>query len=238
MFFKIQKNFAIFTGKELCWSLFLIKLQAQGVFLLITWLTEICLTSLIALFWNFTLMICNFPLLFSHSKNNLMSTLITIIITYYLLTIIIIIITKSPNNYCSVGVKELYLLNLLILIVFCVILTLVCSLRACHMWLSRNHMFICEIWGKFTSFLFWNFEISLASLERFQNFKKSELGKFIPNLPLKHVITSTNIAKFLRTAFFIAYLWWLLLILQNFKRIVFRRILRGLFIIMLLIPSQ
>ena len=47
-----------------------------------------------------------------------------------------------------------------------------CSLRACHMWLTRNHMFIREIWGKFTSFIFWNFEISLVSLGRFQNFKK------------------------------------------------------------------
>ena len=33
----------------------------------------------------------------------------------------------------SVGVMELCLLHLLILIIFCVILTLVCSLRACHM---------------------------------------------------------------------------------------------------------
>ena len=55
---------------------------------------------------------------------------------------------------------------------FCAVLTLVCSLRACHMWLTRNHMFIREIWGKFTSFIFWNFEISLVSLGRFQNFKK------------------------------------------------------------------
>ena len=45
---------------------------------LITWRSEICLTSLIALFWNF-------PLLFSHSKNIRMSTLIKITITYYLL---------------------------------------------------------------------------------------------------------------------------------------------------------
>ena len=71
-----------------------------------------------------------------------MSTLITIIITYYLLIIIVIIITKCHNNYCSVGVMELCLLNLLILIVFCVIL--VCSLRTCHMWLTRNHMLIRE----------------------------------------------------------------------------------------------
>ena len=54
--------------------------------LLIKWLSEICLTSLIALFWNFPLfwnfrlMICNFPL-FSHSKNNWLSTLIMVIIT-------------------------------------------------------------------------------------------------------------------------------------------------------------
>ena len=61
-------------------------------------------------------MICNFPLLLAHSKDIQMTTLITIIITYYLLIIIIIIITKSHNNYCSVGVMELCLLNLLILI--------------------------------------------------------------------------------------------------------------------------
>ena len=50
-----------------------------------------------------------------------------------------------------------------------------------------------EIWGKSTSLIFRNFEISLFSLGRFQNFK-SELGKFIPNFPLKHVITSSNIS--------------------------------------------
>ena len=58
------------------------------------------------------------------------------------------------------------------MIVFCKILTLVCSLRACHMWLTRNHMFIRKILGKFTLFIFWNFQISLVSLGRFQNFKK------------------------------------------------------------------
>ena len=46
-------------------------------------------------------------------------------------------------------------------------------------------MFIREIWEKFASFIFTR-EIS--------KFQKSELGKFIPNFPLKHVITSTNIA--------------------------------------------
>ena len=33
-------------------------------------------------------------------------------------------------------------------------------------------MFIREILVKFTSFIFWNFEISLVSLGRVQNFKK------------------------------------------------------------------
>ena len=42
-------------------------------------------------------------------------------------------------------------------------------------------MFIREIWGKLISF---TREIS--------KFQKSELGKFIPNFPLKHAITSTN----------------------------------------------
>ena len=58
--------------------------------------------------------ICNFPLLFSHSKNIRMSTLVAIIITYELLIIVIIIITKSHFNYCSVGVMELCLLPLFI----------------------------------------------------------------------------------------------------------------------------
>ena len=60
---------------------------------------------------------------------------------------------------------------------FFVILTLVCSLRACHMWFTRNHMFIREIWGKFTSFIFWNFEIFLVSLGRFQNSKQVDSVK-------------------------------------------------------------
>ena len=90
------------------------------------------------------------------------------------------------------------------MIVFCVILTLVCSwiaLRACHVWLTRNHKIIQEILGKFTSFIFWNFEIFLVSLERFQNFKKVNSVNLPPNLPLKHVITSTNLLHILRTSF-------------------------------------
>ena len=47
-----------------------------------------------------------------------------------------------------------------------------CSLTACHMWFTRNHMCIREISEKFTSFIYSNFEISLVSIGRFQNFKK------------------------------------------------------------------
>ena len=43
-------------------------------------------------------------------------------------------------------------------------------------------MFIRENWGKYNSFIF---EILKS--------QKSELGKVIPNFPLKHVITSTNL---------------------------------------------
>ena len=94
---------------------------------------------------------------------------------------------------------ELCLLNLLILIVLCIILTLVCPFRACYMWLTMNHMFIREIWGKFTSFIFWNFEIFQMFFKFFKFFwkisryQKGELGKLIPNFSLKHLITSTKI---------------------------------------------
>ena len=57
-------------------------------------------------------------------------------------------------------------------------------------------MFIREIWGK----LIWGkvprsfFEIlkSPRLTREISKFQKSELGKFIPNFPIKHVITSTD----------------------------------------------
>ena len=108
---------------------------------IITWLSEICLTSLITLFWNyplfwnFPLTIYNFPLLFSNSKNIRMSILVTIIITSYLLIIIIIIITKSHNDYCGVEVVELCLLNLLILID-----CFLCNSYPCVLFESLSHV--------------------------------------------------------------------------------------------------
>ena len=106
-------------------------LLTQHVLYIITWLSEICLMSLIALFWNFPLMICNFALLFSHSKNIRISTLITILITI----IIVIIITKNHNNYCSVGVMELCLLNWLILIN-----CFLCNSYPCVLFESLSHV--------------------------------------------------------------------------------------------------
>ena len=47
-----------------------------------------------------------------------------------------------------------------------------CVLCPCHMWLTRNHIFIRKIWWEFTSFIFWKFEIFFVSLRGFQNFKK------------------------------------------------------------------
>ena len=169
---------------------------------LITWLSEICLTSLIALFWNFPLflnfplMICNFPLLFSHSKNIRMSTLITIIINYWLLIIIIIIITKSHNDYCSVGVMELCLLNLLILID-----CFLCNSYPCVLFESLSHVINQELhvysWNLVKVYLvhflkFWNLRRFTREISKFQ---KSELSKFIPNCPLEHMITSTNMSR-------------------------------------------
>ena len=128
-------------------------------FFIITWLSEVYLTSLVALFWNF-------PLLFSQSKIIRMSISTTFRkmfkakvgnknMSFTTLNFL------SHNNYCSVGAMEFCLLNLLILIDWFLrnFYHCVYSLRACHMWLTRNHMFIREICGKFTSFIFWNFQI-------------------------------------------------------------------------------
>ena len=78
-----------------------------------------------------------------------------------------VIITKSYNNYCSVRVMELRLLNLLILI-------------DCFWCNSRSFFEIL----KSPEWKFQNFKIS--------KFQKSEFGKSILNFPLKHVIISTN----------------------------------------------
>ena len=122
------------------------------------------LDVLIALFWNF-------PLLYFHSENIRISTLITIIITFYL-SIINIIITKSHNSYCSVGVMELCLLHLLIL-VNCFL----CNSYPCVLFESLSHVINQEShvysWNLGKIYLihvlkFWN----LSCFTRFQHFKK------------------------------------------------------------------
>ena len=87
---------------------------------------------------------------------------------------------------------------------------LVCSLRACHMWLTRNHIFIREIWGKFTSFIFWNFEISLVSLGRFQNFKKVNSVN-LSQVSLLNMWLLVQILQNLKYTVFIEHFWWRLL---------------------------
>ena len=99
-----------------------------------------------------------------------MSTLITIVITYYLL--IIILITKH-NNYCSVEVMESCLLNLLILID-----TFLCNSYLCVLFESLSHAI-----NQKSNVYSWN----LGKIYRV------DFLKFIPNFPLKHVITSTNL---------------------------------------------
>ena len=123
-----------------------------------------------------------------------MSTLITISITYHLLIIIIIlIITKSNNNFCSVGVMELYLLNLLVL-TDCFL----CNSYPCVLFESLWHVINQEShvysWNLGKIFLvhflkFWNLSRFTREISELQ---KSKLVKFIPNFPLKQMITSTN----------------------------------------------
>ena len=78
----------------------------------------------------------------------------------------------SHNNYCSVGVMELCLLNLFILID-----CFLCNSYPCVLFESLSHEINQEPYV--------TREIS--------KFQKSELGKFIPNFPLKHMITGTNL---------------------------------------------
>ena len=99
--------------------------------------------------------------------------------------IITIIITKSHNNYWKVGVMELCLLNFLILIHWFLRNSYHCVLfeSFSHVINQKSHIYLWNL-GKSYLAHFWNFGIFKIS--------KSELGKFIPNFPLKNVITSSN----------------------------------------------
>ena len=97
------------------------------------------------------------------------------------------------NNHCSVGVMELCLLNLLILTDW-----FLCN--SYHFVLFESLSLVINQESHVYS---WNFKkIYLVHFLKFRNlprftwkiskFQKSEMCKFIPNFPLKHVITSTD----------------------------------------------
>ena len=111
-----------------------------------------------------------------------MSTLITIIIINYKLQKVTIIIVV----YGVMVIK------------FVAIDCFLCNSNLCMLFESLSHMITQEShlysWNLGKIYLVHFFEI--LNLPRFTRetwkFQKSELGKFIPNFPLKHVITSTN----------------------------------------------
>ena len=117
---------------------------------------------------------------------------ITIIITYQLLIIIMITITKSHNNYCSVGVLEMFIKFVDIDWLF------FCNSYPCMLFESLSHVINQEShvysWNLGKIYLvhflkFWNLLRFTREISKFQT---SGLGKVIPNFTNKHVITSTN----------------------------------------------
>ena len=104
-----------------------------------------------------------------------------------------IIITKSHNNYCRVGVMELCLLNLLILIECFLCHSYPCVLfeSLSHMISQESHVYSWNL-GKIYLVHFWKLWSLPPFSREVSKFQKTELGKFIPNFPLKHVITSAN----------------------------------------------
>ena len=92
---------------------------------------------------------------------------------------------------------ELFLLNLLILSDW-----FLCNSYPCVLFESLSHVTNQESlvysWNLGKIYLvhfvkFWNLLCFTPEISKFQ---KSELGKFVPNFPLKHVITSTNLTDF------------------------------------------
>ena len=87
-----------------------------------------------------------------------MLTFIKIIITYYYYNNY-----KKSKNYCSAGVVFIKFVD----IIFCVILALVWPLRACHVINQESHVYSWNLMKIYLE-IFWNFEISLVSIRRFQ----------------------------------------------------------------------
>ena len=108
-----------------------------------------------------------------------------------------IIITKSHNNNCSLGVMELCLLTWLILsdCFLCNSYPFVLFESLSHVINQESHVYSWNL-GKIylVHFMkFWNLPRFTWKISKFQ---KNELGKSIPNFPLKQVVTSTNLMKF------------------------------------------
>ena len=95
-----------------------------------------------------------------------MLTFIKIIITYYYYNNY-----KKSKNYCSAGVVFIKFV-----IIFCVILALVWPLRACYVINQESHVYSWNLMKIYLE-IFWNFEISLASLRRFQKVNSINLSQ-------------------------------------------------------------
>ena len=132
---------------------------------LIAWLSEICLTSLIALFWNFLLfwnfplMICNFrycqfqhfnAVIFNNISQNVKSESRKRKYVMYGMNLL------SHNNYFSVEVMDLCLLNLLILVdwFLCHFYHCVLFESLSHVINQESHVYSWNLGKKFTSFIF------------------------------------------------------------------------------------
>ena len=102
----------------------------------------------------------------------------------------------SHNSYCSVGVIESCLSNLLIL-TDCFL----CNSYHCVLFESLSNVINQEshVYSWNLGKIYLAHFLKFSNLEPFSNFrfhnfrKKSELCKFIPKFPLKHVITSTSL---------------------------------------------
>ena len=123
------------------------------------------------LFWNSLLMICNSPVLLSHSKNIRMSTLISTSNQMFKREIWDKCTEFTFLKFWSFPSKtrEISKFQKMNEVNFP-------QISRINMWFLVNHML--QALTCFTR------EIS--------KFQKSELGKFISNFPLKHMITSTN----------------------------------------------
>ena len=125
-----------------------------------------------------------------------------------------IIIRKKRNNYCSVGVTELCSLNSLIMIdcFLCNFYPYVLFESLPHVINQVPHLNSWNL-GKIYLVHFLKFSNLPRFTREISKFQKSEIGKFIRNFPLKHVITSTNFQE-LGTSIFKEHSQWMLPVIE------------------------